>query len=131
MSGWLYALVRWLCFSVFIGSAPVLADAAIRMLAGDAQVVASFSEGHLFVIASVLCATALGKLVTSGMNGSLVKAITAIGCLLVLSVAVQGFVRRFSAPPTVVGLLAIATFSFAVISSACAIVLAQVFARKT
>lgn len=62
----LLTLSKWLLFSVFMGSAPVFITSLVQVRGSRVNWSDLFSEGHLFLIAVILCSTAIGELLFAG-----------------------------------------------------------------
>ena len=78
---------EWLGFTVFIGSLPYLLHSAWQMATGTAWSTI-FAKGDLLVVASILCASGMGRmLVPFKARRPAGKALAALGCCAIMVAA--------------------------------------------
>jgi hypothetical protein len=87
-------VVRWLFFSVLIGLLPIIASAISLKMKGTGPTAARLlTHGELLLIASALCAAALGEIIGSGPRFAVAKLIAGGSTLIVLLLTAQAFVE--------------------------------------
>lgn len=126
-------LIRWFIFSVLIALLPIGFNALKLVSRGcDISLVDVTKHGELLLIASAICAAAIGDLVTSGAALKNWKAIVAGCCLIVLCLSsfyfadISASVDDESLKDDVVSRMSIILFAIAMISSAGCIVLSEI-----